>query len=115
MSRAGKGRGEDGALDTLSDGVMDLRMRDWYWPRGESMVEDSVERGRKKTGPGIKGTAAGAADVGRSTTASASASAFWPVPYSDGLRLRDTTVGGLFISPVGWKLRPADPPDAVYL
>lgn len=113
MSRTGKGRGEDGALDTLSDGVMDLRIRDWYWPRGESMVEDSVERGMKKTGPGIEGAAAGAVDIGMSTTESASA--FAPVPFSDGLRLRETTVGGLFISPLGWKFRPADPPDAVYL
>ena len=35
----GKGSGEFGALEMLSDGVTDLRIRGWYWLLGESIID----------------------------------------------------------------------------
>ncbi len=103
INPAGKGNGEKGAFDALSDGVMDLWLR--YWLIGESMTDSGGVGAGKSAGLGVDTLsrmfrpATGAGMSGVRTLPG--------VRRSLG-RLPATGVGGLFARPLGWTSVPSD-------
>lgn len=102
--RAGRGSGENGPFDALSDGVMDLRMRGWYWLYGRARLTT------ESAGPGT-GKSVG---VGEETLSrmfrppTGSGTSGWMAARCRGkggrggaARLPATGVGGLLARPVG--------------